>query len=175
MFGKSIENVRKRPNIELVNNEKRLNKLISKPNFLNRIVYKENLCAVELSRTSVTSVFFNKPIYIGFTVLELSKFHMYKFYYNVLKEYYNEKQINLLYIDTDSFFLEIFTDDVYSDFNDPKLKQYFDMSDYPQNHKCYSLDNKKKLGCFKDEICSVVVTDFIGLRPKLYTFRNCKR
>lgn len=169
MFGKSIENIRKRLNLELVNREARLKKLIAKPNFLNRIIFSEKLSAVECSKENV---YFDKPIYIGFTVLELSKYHMYDFHYNVVKKFYHDRQINLLYVDTDSLFYEIFTPDVYDDFNNEKLKKYLDMSDYPENHKCYSLDNKKKLGCFKDECFGIVIVEFIGLRPKLYTFRT---
>uniref|UniRef100_A0A1B6I4V7 DNA-directed DNA polymerase n=1 Tax=Homalodisca liturata TaxID=320908 RepID=A0A1B6I4V7_9HEMI len=168
MFGKSIENVRDRLNLELVNTEKRLSKLISRPNFKNRIVYSENLSAVECSKDVVL---FNKPIYIGFTVLELSKFHMYDFHYNIMKPFYSNK-INLLYIDTDSFFYEIFTKDLYEDFNNLSIKKYFDMSDYPKNHKCYFVENKKKLGCFKDECMGIPIVEFIGLRSKLYTYRT---
>lgn len=169
MFGKTIENVRNRMNLELVNNEKRLNKLISKPSFLNRIIYNENLCAIECAKDSV---FFNKPIYIGFTVLELSKHHMYDFYYRILKPFYDESSIRILYLDTDSFFLKVKTEDLYDDFNNVKLKQFFDMSDYSKDHKCYFSENKKKLGCFKDETCGVVIQEFIGLRSKLYTYKT---
>lgn len=165
MFGKSIENVRNRMNLSLVNNEFQLNKLISKPTFLNRIIYHENLSAVECAKEVVI---LDKPIYIGFTVLELSKLHMYDFHYNIIKKYY--KQVNLLYIDTDSFFYEINTENLYNDFN--HLKKYLDLSDYDPNHKCFDVTNKKKLGCFKDECCGIVIDEFIGLRPKLYTFKT---
>lgn len=168
MFGKTIENIRKRKNLELVCNDKRLNRLISKPTFSNRIIYNENLCAVELEKESV---YFNKPIYIGFSVLELSKVLMYKFHYDIMTPFY-EKNIQLLYGDTDSFFYEIHTDDFYNDINKPQLKQYFDMSDYPKNHANFSETNKKVLGCFKDECCGIPLIEYIGLRPKLYTYHT---
>ncbi|XP_054261608.1 uncharacterized protein LOC128985776 isoform X1 [Macrosteles quadrilineatus] len=169
MFGKTIENVRKRVNIELVTNEKRLNKLITKPNFKNRIIYGDNLCAVELEKDTIV---LDKPIYVGFTVLELSKHHMYDFHYRIMKNMFKNKMFKLLYVDTDSFFYQIFTDDLYSDFNRPEFKKHLDMSDYPPDHVCYSIENKKKLGLFKDEANGVVIIEFIGLRPKLYTFKT---
>lgn len=176
LFGKTMENIRKRINLELVNSKNRLNKLISKPNFKNRIIYSENLSGVELSKEILH---LNKPIYIGFTVLELSKYHMYDFHYNVIKNFYDNDSINLLYIDTDAFFYEVFTEDLYDDFNNPKVSMYFDMSDYPVEHKCYSIQNKKVLGAFKDECRGELISKFIGLRPKLYAYKinnqDCKK
>lgn len=166
MFGKTIENIRKRMNLELVSSENRLNKLICKPNFSNQIIYNENLCAIQCLKESV---YFNKPIYIGFTVLELSKELMYRFHYDVMVKMYGSS-INILYVDTDSYFYHIYTNDLYDDMNKPEIKPYLDMSDYPENHKCFSNNNKKRLGCFKDECCSIPIVEFIGLRPKLYTF-----
>ncbi|XP_046679816.1 uncharacterized protein LOC124367198 isoform X2 [Homalodisca vitripennis] len=167
MFGKSIENVKDRLNLELVNTEKRLTKLISRPNLKNRIIYSEHLSAVECNKDVVL---FNKPIYIGFTVLEISKFHMYDFHYNIMKPFYLDTNTNLLYIYTDSFFYKIFTNDLYNDFNSENMRNYFDMSDYPSNHKCYYEENKKKIGCFKDECMGVPIEEIFGLRSKLYTY-----
>ena len=83
---------------------------------------------------------FNKPIYLGACILETSKLHMYKFWYDYLKVKYGDN-VNLIYTDTDSFILEIFTDDVYEDMkNDNHL---FDFSEYPSDHKCYNVKNKK--------------------------------
>lgn len=166
MFGKSIENLRKRMNLELVTTQKRLDKLVCKPTFLDRTIYSESLAAVSCSKESIL---FNKPVYIGFTVLELSKAHMYEFHYKIMKEFFGSK-IRLLYTDTDSFFYEIITDDIYVDINSPQLKQYFDTSNYSKNHLCYSMKNKKVLGKFKDEVCGKIIVEFIGLRPKLYCY-----
>jgi len=167
MFGKTMENVRNRLNLELVQNEKRLKRLICKPNFKNRIDYSKTFCAVECSKESVL---FNKPIYVGFSVLELSKLHMYDFHYCVMKDFYKNQKLNILYLDTDSFFYEVFTNDLYDDFLN--LKQYLDLSDFPKEHKCFDNSNKKKLGCFKDECAGIAIVEFVGLRPKLYTFRT---
>ena len=99
-FGKSMENLLNKSNIKLINNNpEKLLKLIKEPNF-------------EQSKPVNTK--FNKPIYMGAVILETSKLHMYKFWYPYLKVKYGDK-IRLLYTDTDSFILEIFTDDVYED------------------------------------------------------------
>lgn len=166
LFGKTIENIRKRMNLELVTSQKRLDKLICKPSFLDRIIYNESLAAVSSSKESI---FFNKPIYIGFSVLELSKAHMYNFHYCVMKRFFGSK-IKLLYTDTDSLFYEICSDDVYVDMNNPELKQYFDTSNYGKSHSCFSMKNKKVLGLFKDECAGKIIVEFIGLRPKLYCY-----
>lgn len=167
MFGKSIENIRKRLNLELVSSQKRMEKLVCKPNFLDRVIYSESLAAVSCSKESIL---FNKPIYIGFSVLELSKVHMYSFHYNVMKKYFGTK-IRLLYSDTDSLFYEILTDDIYDQMNSPELKQYFDTSNYDKNHPCFSMKNKKVLGLFKDECSGKIIVEYIGLRPKLYCYK----
>ena len=91
---------------------------------------------------------------------------MYKFWYDYLKVKYGNN-VNLIYTDTDSFILEIFTDDVYEDMkNDNHL---FDFSEYPKNHKCFNVKNKKKLGIFKDEKHGKILTEFCSLKPKLYS------
>lgn len=158
LFGKSIENIRKRKNVELVNSQKRLDKFISKPNFQNSIILYEHLCAVELSNEKLL---FNKPIYIGFTVLELSKLHIYDFNYFVFRNFYINEVVNLMYLDTDSFFYQVFTDDLYEDFLSSSFGGHFDMSDYNPDHKCYNIINKNKLGCFKHECVGVPIVEFM--------------
>ena len=125
----------------------------------------ESLVGIEKLKSTVK---LNKPIYAGMSILDYSKLHMYNFYYDVLKKKFND-DIKLLYTDTDSFIIQIKTDDVYDDLNE--LKEYMDFSDYPENHKCFNNENKKKLGCFKDETNSKIIEEFIGLRAKMYVFR----
>ena len=138
IFGKSMENVLNKSNIKLINNDpKKLLKLIKEPNFehIHKISDKQVLVQSKPVKTK-----FNKPIYLGVCILETSKLHMYKFWYDYLKVKYNDN-VNLIYTDTDSFILEIFTDDVYEDMkNDNHL---FDFSEYPIDHKCYNVKNKK--------------------------------
>lgn len=89
-----------------------------------------------------------------------------------MKKKYGDK-ICLLYTDTDSFFYEIHTEDFYKDVLNPDLFTYFDTSDYPSDHPCFSVENKKVIGKFKDECSGVPIKEFIGLRAKLYTFKTC--
>ena len=90
----------------------------------------------------------NKPIYIGVCILELSKLHMYQYYYDVMKKTYGEKN-KLLYTDTDSFISHVETEDLYTDFDD--MKEHMDFSGYGRSHPCYDSTKKKLLGKFKDE------------------------
>ncbi|XP_075232208.1 uncharacterized protein LOC142330648 [Lycorma delicatula] len=170
VFGKCMENVRKRINLELVSSEKRLMKLIAKPTFKDRIIYNENLCAVQCTKEKIK---LDKPLYVGLSVLELSKTLMYNFHYNIMKKKYRSK-INLLYMDTDSFFYEIETHDFYQDLQDESFIEYFDTSDFPVSHPLFSIKNKKVLGKFKDECNGIPIKEFIGLRAKLYTFTTTK-
>ncbi|XP_046399469.1 uncharacterized protein LOC124165964 [Ischnura elegans] len=165
IYGKMMEDVRKRIRLELVTSEKRLDKLISKSEFLDRTIFSKSLAAVHLRRTSIKM---NKPISTGFSVLELSKTLMYNFHYHEMLPKY-DKNIKLSYMDTDSFIYEIKTDDVYK--NILENLESFDTSNYSKDHPCYSIINKKVLGKFKDECDGNIMTHFIGLRSKLYSFK----
>ena len=160
-----MENVLIKSNVKLINNDpEKLLKLIKEPNFehIHKISDKQVLVQSKPIKTK-----FNKPIYLGACILETSKLHMYKFSYEYLKVKYDDK-VNLIYSDTDSFILEIFTDDVYEDMkNDDHL---FDSSEYHKDHKCYNVKNKKKLGIFKDELHGKLMTEFCSLKPKMYSF-----
>jgi hypothetical protein len=93
-YGKTCENIRNRQDLKLVTDPNKVIKLHNKPNFSNEKVFNNNLTAILLRRTSMK---FDKPIYIGATVLELSKLLMYKFYYETLQPYFGEKNMELLY------------------------------------------------------------------------------
>ena len=118
-------------------------------------------------RKTTAIVKLNKPIYCGFTILELSQNHMQTFFYDVLKPFYGNR-VRLAYTDTDSFILEIQTDDVYEDFLKPELNKHMDFSNYDKSHKCYNETNKKVLGQFKDEENGMVIKEVICLKPKMY-------
>ena len=107
-----------------------------------------------------------KPIINGFIVLELSKYLMYDFYYNVLKHRYGDK-IKLLFTDTDSLCVEIETKDIYNDMQEQK--EYYDCSEYPKDHFLYNTENQAVVGKFKDEEKGKIITEFVGLRSKLYS------
>ena len=110
---------------------------------------------------------FNKPIYLGAVILETSKLNMYQFWYDHLKNKYNNK-VGLIYTDTDSFIIQVETDNIYKDMLENK--NLYDFSEYPTNHPNYNIINKKVLGKFKNELKSKIITEFIGLKPKMYPF-----
>lgn len=138
------------------------------------IIFTEECVGVELQQKIIT---FNKPIQIGFTILELAKTKVYEFHYDVMKKLYpNPKQLSLTYTDTDSLIYQIHTDDVYMDLypiiHDRQF-QIFDTSNYAtDNPYGYKQVNKSKLGLMKDECAGKQMTTFIGLRAKCYTFKT---
>lgn len=108
----------------------------------------------------------NKPIYAGFSILELSKVHMMNFHYNFIYEKYGNKA-KLLFSDTDSLTYHIETHDLYQDMFDNK--DLFDFSDYKKNSPFYDETNKKVIGKFKDESLGIPIKEFVGLRAKCYS------
>ena len=167
-FGKTIENIRKRQNVVIVDNRKLANKLSSKPNFERVTIFDENLIACHMKKTEV---YFNKPIFVGQAILDLSKTLMFDFHYNYIRKKYGDKA-ELLFTDTDSLMYLIQTQDVYKDLS-KDIKKKFDTSDYPENHPSGIKTgvNKKVIGKFKDEAAGKQITHFVGLRPKLYTYK----
>ena len=113
----------------------------------------------------------DKPIYCGFSILDLSKQHMQRFFYDTLKPFYGDR-VKLCYTDTDSFILEIRTEDVYKDFLNPELNKHMDFSDYSEDHICYNTSNKKVLGKFKDEENGKTISEVIALKPKMYAIKT---
>ena len=168
VFGKTMENIRNRQDIKLISNRDMARKYTAKPNFQHVNIFCENLIAIHMKKTSLT---FNKPVYLGLCILDLSKTVMYEFHYNYIKPKYGSKA-NLLYTDTDSLMYEIETEDFYKDISGD-VKDRFDTSDYPPNHpsgiptEC----NKKVLGVFKDEVGGKIIEKFVGLRAKLYSYK----
>ena len=164
VYGKTMEDKKKHKDFELVQSSQKLEKLISSPQFRHSHIINEELVGVEKVKMKLK---LDKPMFIGMSILDLSKLHMYSFYYDVLKEHYKDN-INLVYTDTDSFVLHTRTDDIYEDFN--KISHHFDFSNYPEIHKSYDKTNKKVLGKFKSEETEEI-THFIGLRPKCYAYK----
>ena len=159
-----MENLRKRVDVRLVTNEKKLDKLTSKPTYVSSKIFNENLMAVHKVKETLT---LKRPAYVGMCILDLSKMLMYDFHYNYIKKKYNNRA-RLLFTDTDSLTYEIEAEDVYKDFwND---KDMFDNSDYPESSPYYCNVNKKFIGKFKDEACGIPITEFIGLKSKMYSY-----
>ena len=164
VFGKTMENLRKRVDVRSVTNEKKLLKLASKPTYVSSKIFNENLVAVHKIKETLT---LNRPAYVGMCILDLSKTLMYDFHYNYIKKKYGDKA-RLLFTDTDSLTYEIEAEDVYKDFCNDKDK--FDNSDYPESSPYFDKTNKKVIGKFKDEAAGVPICEFVGLRSKMYSY-----
>ena len=165
VYGKTLENVRNHLDYELVNTPERFLKCVNKPTYRNRHIITEDLVGVE---KDLATVKLDKPIYMGMSILDYSKVHMYSFYYDVLKPKYNN-DIKLVYTDTDSYVIKVDTDDLYKDFKE--INEHMDFSDYNVEHPNYDKSNKKVLGKFKDELNGKIITHFIGLKPKSYCYK----
>ena len=133
-----------------------------------------NLIAVHMKKTEV---YFNKPVYVGQAIPDLSKTLMFDFHYNYIQAKYKSKadgpcRAGLLFTDTDSLLYLIHTDDFYQGIS-KDIKTHFDTSDYPPSHPSGILTgvNKKVIGMFKDELAGRQIIHFVGLRPKLYSFK----
>jgi hypothetical protein len=163
VFGKTMENLRKRVDVKLVNSDKRLRKLACQPSFKAFKIFNEDLAAVHMRKRKLC---LNRPIYVGFSILDMSKVLMYNFHYGYIQTKY-EDRAKLLFTDTDSLCYIIQTDDVYADMQDDI--EWFDTSDYPKDHPIYSITNKKVLGKMKDEAASVPPEEFVGLKSKMYS------
>ena len=164
VFGKTMENLRKRVNIELVTNEKRLNKLSAKPTYVSNKIFNENLVAVHNKKERLL---LDKPSYVGMCILDLSKTKMYHFHYNYIRKKYADSQ--LLFTDNDSLFYQIKSEkDIYEEFQVDK--NLFDNSDYPISSKFFFNDNKKVIGKFKDEAAGRPIQEFVGLKSKMYSY-----
>ena len=164
VFGKTMENLRKRVDVRLVTDDKKLIKLASKPTYVSSKIFNENLVAVHKIKETLT---LNRPAYVGMCILDLSKVLMYNFHYNYIKDKYGDKA-RLLFTDTDSLTYEIEAEDVYQDFWCDKDK--FDNSDYPKSSPYFDETNKKEIGKFKDGAAGVPICEFIGLRSKMYSY-----
>ena len=150
--------------VRLITDEKKLLKMVSKPTYVSSKIFNENLVAVHKIKETIT---LNRPSYVGMCILDLSKTLMYDFHYNYIKNKYGSKS-KLLFTDTDSLCYEIEANDVYKDFFNDRDK--FDFSEYDKNSKYFDDINKKVIGKFKDETHSIPITEFIGLRSKMYSY-----
>ncbi|XP_046666612.1 uncharacterized protein LOC124358355 [Homalodisca vitripennis] len=167
VFGKTMENIRNRVDIRLATKDEQVDKWTAQPNFKSRTIFTEQLAAVHMSKTKLM---FNKAIYVGMSILDVSKTLMYDFHYNVIKRRYGHKA-QLQYTDTDSLTYHIQTTDLYKDIKD--MIDLFDTSDYPQPNR-YNMPrvNKKVLGKMKDELNGRIMYEHVGLRSKMYSSRS---
>ena len=114
----------------------------------------------------------NKPIYLGLSILEISKILMYGFWYDYMKPKYNDN-IRLCYMDTNSFVMHIKTNNFYKDISDD-VDNRFDTSNYEVKRQLPIGKNKKVIGLMKDELGEEIITEFIALRPKTYSYLTVK-
>ena len=132
VFGKTKENVRKHRDIKLVTADKKRNQLVSKPNYHTTKHFSENLMAIEMKKAKVKM---NKSIYLGMSILDISKTLMFDFWYDYIKPKHRDRA-KLFYIDTESFVIHIKTEDFYEDIADDveKCLIHLSMMNMIKNH-----------------------------------------
>ena len=160
-YGKMVENVRNRVNIKLLADPKKLVRAVGKATFKRSEIINSDLVLVESARLKIV---LNKPIAIGFTILEFAKLVMYEFYYNCLLPKFEDK-LHLCFTDTDSFICHIETDDLHADMQ--SISNWFDTSNFDRDHALFSETNRRRLGKFKSETGDAIPTEFCGLRSKM--------
>ena len=167
VFGKTMENVRNHRDIKIVTANKQRNRLASEPNYHTTKYISKDLLIMEMKKVEVKM---NKPVYLGQAILDISKTLMYEFWYHYIKPKYRDNA-RLCYMDTDSFIINIKTENFYRDIaND--AKEWYDTSNYDENEKRTLPigENKKVIGLFKDELGGKIMAEFIALRPKAYAY-----
>ena len=167
LYGKTIENVRNHVNIDLISiyDEEKIMERQSKLSFDGLIKCYDEFIAYKFKKSKIT---FKQPIYLGFSILELSKLLMYEYYYEKFQPYW-QNNLQLCYMDTDSFILSIRTNDIIKDLK--HFEHHFDFSDLDKSHPLYDPKNKKVIGKLKLETAPYITIDeFIALRAKSYAF-----
>ena len=164
VYGKTMENLRKRINMRLVNNEKDFLKYTSRLTYVTHKLFDKDYAAIHEIKPVLV---LNKPIYVGFTVLDLSKWKMYDFHYNFIKKNFNAE---LLFTETDSLAYEIKSENVYEEFYDWKDLFYF--SNFSKDLRFYDDTNKRVIGKMKDEYGGVIIDEFIGLKAKMCSIKR---
>ena len=174
VFGKMIENVKKRREIKLVVTEDPRKKLVSEPNYKSCVPFSDHLLAIQMRKMHI---YMDKPIMVGQAILDKSKEFMYHFYYDYLISKYKQN-VKLMYMDRDSFVLEIETDDFYEDIKNG-LEEWFDTSGYDKNMELPEYAkianvNKKVIGKMKDELGKGFMTEFVAVSPKVYAYKESR-
>ena len=163
-----MENIKKHRNIKLVTTEEKYLCTIMKPNFKSGVLFGENLMGCEMSKIKVVM---KKPVYLGQAILDLSKIVMYGFHYDYMVPKYGPEKLKLCYMDTDSFVYHIKTKDFYADIvHDVQTR--FDTSGYIPDRPLPIGLNKKVIGLMKDELGGKIMTEFVALRSKLYSYKK---
>ena len=164
VYGKTIKNLRNRIDVKLVSNKKCYLKWTSKPSYISHKIFDNDLVAI---RKNKVTLMLNKLAYIRMCILELSKVLMYEFHFDYIKNTFGNSS-RLLFPDTDSLMYEIKIEDIYDVFS--TNKEIFDFSNYSTKSKYYHDSNKLVTGKMKDETGGVLIEEFFGLKPKIYSF-----
>lgn len=164
IFGKSCQNVRNHIDVKFVINSKQAKNYLKKPLFESFYIIDENKAIIRMNRSKIS---LNRPIIIGFSVLDISKKLMYEIFYNVFKRKYGEN-IRLIYSDTDSLVMHHYCENIFDEMK--KIEKIMDFSNFPKTHFLFNENNKKKLGFLKDETAGQYIKEFIALKSKLYSF-----
>jgi hypothetical protein len=170
VYGKTIEDKTKHNDSDIRNIETEYEKILKRkgnPMFQNSSFLNEDYEILFMKKKKCVM---DKPVYLGSTILDLAKLTMYKMFYDNFKSLYGDK-VSLIATDTDSLFLHIETEDFTQDLlNNPSLRSCFDFSKFPKDHPLYDKTNDSKLGKIKDELEGGEMIEFIGLRPKCYSY-----
>ena len=168
VFGKAMKNVRNHRDIKLVTSDKRRSILASEPNYYSSKCISKDLMIMEMRKAEVKM---NKPTYLGQAMLDISKTHMYEFWYDYIKPKYRDNA-RLCYMDIDSFVNYIKTKDFYKDIADD-VKRRFDTSNYDEADKrpLPTNENKKVICMFKDELGGKIIKEFCALGAKAYAYK----
>ena len=159
-----MENLQKRIIVRLVNNAKDFLKYTSRPTYITLKIFNKNCTTIHEIKPVLM---LNKPIYVGFTVLDLSKWKIYDFHCNFVKKKFDT---DLLFTDMDSLTYRIISKDAYEEFF--KWRDLFDFSNYSKDSKLFDVTNKKVIGKMKDEFGGVIVDEFVGLKSKMYSIKK---
>ena len=163
-----MENIRKHRNIGLLTTEEKYLCTVMKTNFKSGVLFGENLMGCEMGKIKVVM---NKPVYLGQAILDLSKIIMYEFHYDYMVPKYGLEKLKLCYMDTDSLVYHIKTEDFYADIADD-VQTRFDTSGYIPDRPLSVGLNEKVIELMKDELGGKIMTEFVALRPKLYSYKK---
>ena len=147
VFGKTMENLRKQRDIKLVTTERRRDYLVSEPNYHTTKFFTENILAIEMNKISNN---FEKLVYLGLLILDLSKTAMHEFWYDYIKPKYGENT-KLCYVDIDSFIVYVKTKDIYKDIAED-VETRFVNSSYEIDRPLPKGKNKKIIGLMRDKL-----------------------
>ena len=165
VYGKNCESKRRRNKLVISRDAESTLSTISKFEFERYIIFGENLAALS---TRPKKIYWNTLTIVGASILDLAKYQMYHFHFKVMRPNF---ECRLLYSDTDSLLYSVKCADFYQELSKKPqaVLDCFDFSNYPTSHFLFNNQNKRKVLKFRDEFAGDFVTDFVCLKPKLYS------